>query len=773
MRNNVWILFALLGLLLSCGKGGETPVPQTVTTRTVAVVAPQGARNQGLKHASEWFQTNFKEAQKGRSEAIDLQLEWHNESSENLRQLAGELSAREDIIAIVGPFDNDAVAIFADVCKNTHKPLIAPCATSEEVIRRFAVTTSGKEKNLEPFLWSLTSSDVSFTETLLSAYAAYSKFYDNFIAPADAAFFSPDNNFGQTFYYWAPFFAAEDEMVLLKNEQYASTDELVSKVSAFQRKLWEENRLTYIPSFCVVEDASQMVQIAREKRRWMLQDPLLASVFDFPSANPDDPANDREWQGFSDWYRTYFAFNHLNEEMLESLGERGKALLEGYGGFSPYADPGTGFELSWKERFGSAPTLAQCKFYDALLLCGLAAFHAGEGGDLNGAIVSLVSSENDPNIQAWSLMGMQRYLEALERGVVYDLKGACGDLDFDPDTYTAATGGAYVYWQVLGGQIVHRAYFGGTGAHSGEATAAWRVIFDQKAAAKAFEAQAGGEVSVDYPPLTGQYAVLVQGSHGYSNYRHLSDVLSVYQLLRHNGWNDDHIILIIDKSTPSDAKNPEKGVIRASVGGADLYGGTGTLPAAVVDYDNAALTPSDIAAILQGKASGTLPTVLPQDAGQNVFFYWSGHGDSVDYGSGEADAFVWRSNSPPRGFTAELLRQCAENMSFRKLLVVCEPCYGEGVIRPLEGLRGVLALSGASAAEQSWADNWSSDAAAWLCDRFTRNVTECLWENPRISWEELYLYCASHTLGSHARIVNSTHFGNLYVSSPAEFIVKQ
>ena len=34
------------------------------------------------------------------------------------------------------------------------------------------------------------------------------------------------------------------------------------------------------------------------------------------------------------------------------------------------------------------------------------------------------------------------------------------------------------------------------------------------------------------------------------------------------------------------------------------------------------------------------------------------------------------------------------------------------------------------------------------------------------------IYCAQHTLGSHARIVNAANFGNLYHTGPAEFIKK-
>jgi len=123
------------------------------------------------------------------------------------------------------------------------------------------------------------------------------------------------------------------------------------------------------------------------------------------------------------------------------------------------------------------------------------------------------------------------------------------------------------------------------------------------------------------------------------------------------------------------------------------------------------------------------------------------------------------------------MRQTAAEMlntaRCRKLFVVAEPCYSESVVRPLEGINGVLAMTGASGSEQSWADNWSTTALVWMSDRFSQNFVEHLTENPSSNYRDLFLYCAKHTLGSHAKIVNASHFGNLYNNSPQEFIVKK
>ena len=69
-----------------------------------------------------------------------------------------------------------------------------------------------------------------------------------------------------------------------------------------------------------------------------------------------------------------------------------------------------------------------------------------------------------------------------------------------------------------------------------------------------------------------------------------------------------------------------------------------------------------------------------------------------------------------------MLRESVEAMTYRKLLVIAEPCYSEAVLTPLKDQLHVLGISGASADEQSWADCWDYDYSFWMCDRFSRNV---------------------------------------------------
>ncbi len=752
-------------VLIACSSHEDGPDNSTPSSneivKTVAVVAPIGdaATKTRLERMAQWFQDNFREAQQGDSTQLRLQIEWHNEQTEDLTALSQQLASRDDILAVIGPFSNESLALFAPACKRTQKPLIAPTATSEEIIRRYAVPTITGQQETSVFLWPLCETDVRLTETMMDHYVTQTGKNVEY-ASLCCAVFSPADSYGRTFYDWAPFHADNMGIIMQRNEQYAMTSDLLASMNDYLDHLDVIDMLS--TNFCVVETAQQLYEVVRLRKEWWkdyFQDSSKETL-----------------------YRTYFIFPWLSEEGLSDLGDEAIKMLQGYQGFSPYADPATGFEQAYEERYGVKPTFAECKFYDALLLVGLAAFEyesikslnddenfpAASNATFNACIFQVAYYDNEEETlpeSVWTASRLRNHIHDL-RNYYYTggLCGAAGTIAFDIESGTQVALTTYVHWQIDNGQIRHLAYYGPDGKQVVSPSVAWEVYYDEDTAMKDFAAMAKDlDLGWSYPALTDQYAVLVQGSEGATNYRHLADVLSVYQLLRKGGFDDDHIILILDRQEAARHDN----VIRASYLSDDLMGGTDGLPRAVVDYDNHTLTASDIADILKNVSVGV--------DGSNVLFYWSGHGRSYD--NGGSNEFEWLGTPGGQGFTGDLLRQTANEMltvgGYRKLLVIAEPCYAEATVNSLDGITGALAIVGASTAEQSWADNWNSEGLYWMSDRFTQNVVQQLTANPAITYRNLFLYCAQHTLGSHAKIVNATNFGNLYTDSPQEFIIKK
>ena len=285
-------LFTIHCSLFTSCKGDSDPVTEIVPARhwvekTVAVVAPVGdaATKTRLERTAEWFLENFREAQRHDTLAIDLKLEWHDELSENLETLSEQLANREDIIAVVGPFANGSVARFAPACSKTQKPLITPTATSEDIIRRYAVTTNGLNTNAAPFLWSLTETDVSLAGLLMSGFATMAKHYSDILDTPKAAVFSPDDAYGMTFNYWAPFYALENNIDLQRNEQYGSPQELLQQIADYREAMVGQG-LVASAIFCVAETAQQLYEVARANRQAVLGDPVLSLAFSSTDHRP-------------------------------------------------------------------------------------------------------------------------------------------------------------------------------------------------------------------------------------------------------------------------------------------------------------------------------------------------------------------------------------------------------------------------------------------------------------------------------------------------------
>ena len=760
----VALFMMLCSLFTSCKTEDDTIVYQDSrrwVEKTVAVVAPLNdpIMKARLERTAEWMLKGLHNAQLHDTLCVELKLEWYDEYGHDMLTLSEQLANRDDVLAVIGPFDSDNVGRFAPACQKTLKPLILPTATSETIIRRFAITSTGNGQ--KPFLWSLTETDISLSEVVLSLYANYLGVRGGTIIWGEefSGLFAPADTYGQTFVEWAPFQAAEVGINFIACEQYSSTPDLCDRLRSYLNSL---PPLAFeVGHFVVAQNIDQIYQVARIRSEWW-------------NIDPDDPTEDESAgaQLRVSWAPVYYACSDITEEGIKALGSRGVALTDGYQGFSPYADPMTGFEMSYETRYGTKPTFSECKFYDALLLVAFASSymeHHPEVGNLNEAIIKICTTDNFINGYAWSETGMELYLAALEQGQLLGFKGASGPVQFDSECYTAALNTTYVNWLISKGRLYHQSYYSNQGgAQTSQTLASWNYVMNN--AEEQFDNKYKASiVTQNYPELKDQYAVLVQGSSGWNDYRHEADVLSIYQMLKANGYPDDHIILISADYCANAPENKDKGAVRTDPDGKNLREG------AVIDYLNADLTPQDICNILKGVKTDRTPVVLPADSCQNVLLFWSGHGRcSVMNGINE---MAWLNNPTGQGMTADMLagtlQDMANNKQYRQMLLCLEPCYSANMGKELESIPGVLAICSSGVFEQSFADSWSNELGVWMCDRFSRNLIGYATEWPDGTYRDLYLYCSQRTLGSHVGIYNYTNFGNLYTTGPKDFFVKR
>ncbi len=241
------------------------------------------------------------------------------------------------------------------------------------------------------------------------------------------------------------------------------------------------------------------------------------------------------------------------------------------------------------------------------------------------------------------------------------------------------------------------------------------------------------------------HAVVVGPSRGWSNYRHQADALTIYSLLRKNGVDDDHIILMTFDDVPTTAENPLKGDLHNIPKGQNIRAG------AQVDYYGSNVTAAALKNVLTGTKTATTPVVLESDAGTDVFVYIASHGSpgKLVFGHGEG---VFTTDD----FTT-VTDSMAKERRYRQMVFFVDTCFGESVATGATA-PGIYYLTGAAKNEPSLGAVYDMDIRQWLSDEFTSSVVSAIQANPDITFRELYPAAYKSVTGSHVRMVDTGQF---------------
>ena len=567
--------------------------------------------------------------------------------------------------------------------------------TSQELARIF-----GQHGNY----WGLSESDITQCEILLSLMADGGVQFD-------VALLACDNDYGQTFVDWFAFQAAEMGLNPVGLATYKDKSEIPD---AYLKACANNPTLT----LCVPNNAEE------------------ASIM-YECTKMDN---------FSHFSVPFFTDRAYEPAMLKN---------EGLVGLNLVADPASGFGVVYKSRFGEAPIHGDAELYDAIMLTCLASRYdeVHNLDNLNYAVGTLLYYHSDSQ-GGWMSGNMKQAFETIAEGGVPEVSGAVGKLDFDPKNYTLITHSTYDFWMVYEGQFLSLNYMKRSeGEHSSSPIVSWEWN-------KTYQQQFDEHMSdIGYPALTGNKAVIIAGSGGWENYRFQADALEYYQMLRNSGYSDDDIILIMADDLAQNANNPEKGVVRRSVDGDNLYKNV------VVDYRLEDITYNDLAVIFSGKPDVAHPEVLDSGAGDNVLFFWSSHGMPAGLALGDIDLVSGKQ-------MARILQKMSDEQRFRKMMWIVEACYSGGVAKECEGIPGLLVMTAANANESSKADLWYAPYNVYLTNRFTSSIISRLYSDPATSLRDLYNVAFTGTLGSHVTIYNADNYGNLYQNTMREFLGK-
>lgn len=693
--------FCLIGLV-SCRK--EEIDSQSTKNYTIAVIAPgDDASSFRYKRTVKWAIENIEKAQQGNPTTYSLRVEWYDEDTEDLTVLSQTLSQRKDIVSVVGPIQSDNMQIVAENLRKVKKNCIAPVASSADLVRTYAG---------QKFFWSLCETDISQCEVLLTLVKRNQVFDSEPLTIVVA-----DSPYGKTFSDWLPFLAVEMGLTIDNTIIYNDDTESVREVAKQVFKTPMQN-VIFVPSSYSALQVVQEELIASGNRN------SIHVVY------PDIVDDPRTLQ-FDD------------------------TLLENVQGVSIAADPSSGFELSYQSKFNNSSVCGESQLYDAVILSFLSALH----NDLNQTksvceSMSDIVSTTGASLLVWDYVGLRKEIDAIVSGdELYNICGASSELNFDTKVQTNITQSYYSQWRYFKGRFVPFNYFSTKGSlRSYPSLAAWN--WDAKKLQ-----EFSNTISITYPTKKDNWALLVAGSVGWFNYRHQADVLDMYKILKDNGFDDDHIILIIENDIVNNESNSEKGWIRVSPTGENL-----AVSDDVVDYHLTDLEPSDLVNILSGVKTDKLPKVISSTSNDNVFVFWSGHG--------KPGSLCWNTDF----YTTDIFEKTLDTMQgkYRKMLWMIETCYSGciGFRCQEKQYPGVLCMCAANESETSKADVKNNDLGVWMSNRFTSTITNCLRVSPEISLRDLYYEVSRQTIGSHVTMYNVQNFDNLFVAELEEFVKK-
>ncbi|MBQ7179749.1 MAG: ABC transporter substrate-binding protein, partial [Bacteroidaceae bacterium] len=690
-------------------------------------------------------------AQQMENRQVKLNLRYHDEDKEKLDDLAYRLTHPEEgedsCHAIIGPYHSDHAQTFLSYAAQTRLPVVMPTCTSAELQRINARNT---------YAWFLTESDITQCEVLFSAIKT--------MKGNNVVLLYSDDNYGKSFFDWFNFLATENGLNILGSgaHAYKEGDDLYD----FFTEVATEADGEIITVCMALSNPSDYMDVSQQ-------------IDEFLS----DPPEDLDPQ-----FSLFCADKALSEEVVYS-----DEMLS-FLGVSPVASMNSGFPQVYRQRFGRLPLSGEPQLYDALCLIALGGIHQkcspdeclvfGKqvaysskpyGPGLTDYMRSVVSSYSQ-EVGQWNAEGLAKVFHALTTGGSATYFGALGDLTFDETTSTKVLNTNYMVWMTdvnyfgddFNKKVIPICYLStnGTG-NSASTTTIWERTKNFEQTFETADIEAGKNL----PDVTDYWAVVISPSTTWSNYRHQADAFAMYQTLRQHGYDDDHIILIVEDNLAYNENNSkytgqifversDDPIIHDDLVNLDVR------KDAKVDYHFSDLTPDDVADIMLGRQSDRLQEVIHPTANSDVFFFWSGHG-------GSSGGPLWGNEDARSYFGTERIKNIVTQMNeadmYRRLMFAIETCFSGKWGEALTGLPDVLVLTAANPRETSKADVHDRDLGVYLSNAFARTFRKYVNQNNQISLRDLYIELAKTTNGSHVSIYNEHNYGSVYTNTMTDY----
>ncbi|CAB4058610.1 PIGK [Lepeophtheirus salmonis] len=208
---------------------------------------------------------------------------------------------------------------------------------------------------------------------------------------------------------------------------------------------------------------------------------------------------------------------------------------------------------------------------------------------------------------------------------------------------------------------------------------------------------------------TNNWAVLVDTSRFWFNYRHVANVLSIYRSVKRLGIPDSQIILMIADDMACNPRNPRPGTVFNNANQhIDVYGED-----VEVDYRGYEVTVENFIRLLTGRLPESTPRSkrLLSDAGSNVLIYMTGHG-------GDGFLKFQDSEEVTNIELADAFEQMRSKKRYNEIFFMIDTCQAASMYSKFYS-PNILAVASSLEGEDSLSHHVDPAIGVYIIDRYT------------------------------------------------------
>ncbi|CAB3365404.1 Hypothetical predicted protein [Cloeon dipterum] len=208
---------------------------------------------------------------------------------------------------------------------------------------------------------------------------------------------------------------------------------------------------------------------------------------------------------------------------------------------------------------------------------------------------------------------------------------------------------------------------------------------------------------------TNNWAVLVDTSRFWFNYRHVANVLSIYRSVKRLGIPDSQIILMVADDMACNPRNPRPATVFNNANQhINVYGDD-----VEVDYRGYEVTVENFVRLLTGRLPPGTPRSkqLLTDEGSNVLVYLTGHG---------GDGFLKFQDSEEitSQELADALEQMWEKRRYHEIFFMIDTCQAASMYEKFYS-PNILAVASSLVGEDSLSHHVDPAIGVYIIDRYT------------------------------------------------------